>query len=299
MFKYGLIGLLLAHSAGSALAGDQPAGLEFNYSLSSIRSGEFDLDSGGQAKTRWLMGSVGIKTQLDRQNSIGIDFSAARQHWDFENPRAWGGKTPWQTIEQASIGLSYTHATQDGWIYSFAPSVGLSGEKDAKRSDSYHYGASGFVAKSIAPDLLIGLGLGAYRTFDETSVFPFVVVNWQITPTVRLSNPFSAGAVGPAGVELSWAATPQLELGTGTTIRSYSSRLAKNNKVAAGGVLEQTSMPLFVRAGYRFSPALRLDSYIGSAIGGEMRIRDEHGHEVRKEKHDAMPFVAVSFSGEF
>jgi hypothetical protein len=295
MLKHTFITLALAQTINLA----QAAETSYDYAVSSIRSAEFKLDSGGEAKTHWIMGNLGIKHQLDRQNSIGIDFSAARQHWDFKHPQAWGGKTPWHSIEQAGVALNYTHISQSGLIYSFSPSVEYSGERDAERSDSLNYGGTGFIAKSFSPDLLLGLGLGVFCNYDDTSVFPFIIVNWQITPTLRLSNPFTASAVGPAGLELSWAAAPQFELATGGTMRSYTSRLAKNNAVASGGILEQNSFPLYVRAGYRFNSALRLDGYLGGAMAGEMLIRDRNGQQISKEQHDPMPFVAMTFSGQF
>ncbi|WP_373974882.1 DUF6268 family outer membrane beta-barrel protein [Chitinibacter sp. SCUT-21] len=295
MLKQTLMTLLFAQAASLAQANES----SYDYAVSSIRSAEFKLDSGGEAKTHWIMGHFGIKHRLDAQNSVGIDFSAARQDWDFKHPQAWGGKTPWETIEQTGVSLNYTFASPGGLIYSFSPSVEYSGETDAEHSDGLNYGATGFIAKSFSPDLLLGLGLGAFSNFDDTSVFPFIIVNWQITPTLRLSNPFTASAVGPAGLELSWAATPQFDLATGGTMRSYRSRLAKNNSVASSGVLEQKSFPLFVRAGYRFNSALRLDGYLGSAMAGEMLIHDQNGNEVVKEKHDPIPFIAVTFSGQF
>lgn len=275
------------------------AGTEFNYAVTPVYVPDFNLDSGGKASTTWILGSVGAKTQIDPQQSLGVTLKAARQDWSFENPQAWGGVTPWGNLNRVDISLPYTYATQSGWLFSVAPNVQYAGETGADQGESMSYGATAFAAKFISPGLMLGLGLGAWTGLEESQIFPFLIVNWQITDALRLGNPFVASPAGPAGLELAWKVAPQMELAAGGTWRSYQTRLATDNKVAANGVLEDNSIPLFVRGSYTVNKAVRFDAYVGSAVSGEFIIYNQNGQKISTEKHDAMPFVSLSMSGTF
>lgn len=270
-----------------------------DYSASYLFTRDFELNRGGEARFNWQQVGIGVQHRLDPQRTLGLDISGGKQKWTFTQPNAWGGRAPWQTLERAGLSVSYQYVSQDGWIYQIAPGIEYAGEADAKRSDALGYGATGFIARAWSPDLLLGLGISAWSGLENTSAFPFIVIDWRISPSLRLHNPFSAGPVGPAGLELSWSPLPKLELATGATIRSYSSRLAANNTVAAGGVLEQTTVPVFVRAGYAFSPFMRLDAYLGAGLAGKLTLHDAQEREISQEKHDPAPFMAIAVSGTF
>ncbi|QLI81079.1 hypothetical protein HZU75_05790 [Chitinibacter fontanus] len=296
MLKTLICGTLLAATSLAAQAGDT----KISYAITPVMVPEFNLDSGGSADATWMMASIGVNQQLDAQSSIGIDLAASRQDWTFHDVKAWGNvEQPWGVLHRWTVAVPYTFASSSGWLYSVAPGVELSSESGAANRDSVSYGATAFAAKMISPSLMLGLGVSAWTGLEDASVFPFLVVNWQITDSLRLANPFKAGPAGPAGLELSWKATPALELGAGGTFRSFTSRLSGQNQVAANGLLEDNSMPVFMRASYSISKELRFDAYAGAAMGGEFEIRNAQNQVVRTEKHDAMPFLALTASGSF
>jgi hypothetical protein len=296
MIKQILCGTALSAIAVMAQATDT----SISYSLTPVMVPEFDLNSGGTADATWMMASVGVTKNLAPRTSLGVDISATRQDWNFNSPKAWGAVTePWGTLHRWSVSVPYRSATSSGWFYTVAPGVELAAESGASNSDSLSYGATAFAAKMFSPGLMLGLGVSAWSGLEEASVFPFVVVQWQITEQLRLANPFNAGPAGPAGLELSWQASPALQLAAGGTVREFTSRLSAKNQVAANGLLEDSSMPLFVRASYTISKELQLDAYAGAALGGEFKIKNQQNQLVRTEEHDAMPFFAISASGQF
>ncbi|WP_273429722.1 DUF6268 family outer membrane beta-barrel protein [Chitinibacter tainanensis] len=297
MFKTALRALALTLAAtGAAHAAD---GSTLNYSLTPVLIGDFNLDSGGKASGTWMTADFAYTKALDAQRQVGLSFGAGRQNWSFDHPTAWGGKTPFETLHRFNLALNYNYMSQSGWMYNFAPGVSYAGESEAKTSDSLSYGATAFAAKMLQPGLLLGVGVSAWTGLDDASVFPFVVVNWQINENWHLGNPLASGPAGPAGLELSYKVNPKFELGVGGTWRSFEHRLAQKNAVAAGGRVEQNSVPVFVRAGYQFSREFALDLHVGAAMAGEIIIDNAQGQEISKEKHDAMPFAAISVSGRF
>ncbi|WP_373974272.1 DUF6268 family outer membrane beta-barrel protein [Chitinibacter sp. SCUT-21] len=287
---------VLSAAAMTAQASDTT----ISYAITPVMVPEFDLNKGGTADATWMMASIGVNKQLDAQRSIGVDVSAMRQDWNFNQPVAWGNvNPPWGTLHRWTMSVPMTYASASGWLYNISPGVELSSESGAENSDSLSYGATAFAAKMFSPSLLLGLGLSAWTGLEEGELFPFVVVKWKMTDSLTLQNPFHAGPAGPAGLEVSWQATPALEVAAGGTIRQFTSRLSNTNAVAANGLLENSSTPLFVRAAYTISKEVRFDVYGGAAMGGELTISDQHNQQVSTEKYDAMPFLALSLSGRF
>lgn len=278
-----------------AHAGD----VAWNYSITPVYAPNTDLDSGGQVKTTWLMGSLSATTAIDKNQRLGLSLSGSQQQWRFDAPKAWGGKTPWQDLYRMQLSLPYSYATASGWVYSLSPGVEYSGEDGADRGESINYGVTTFVANQVSPSLMLGLGLGAWQGAKEDKVFAFLIVNWKVSDSLTLKNPYVAGPVGPAGLELAWQATPKWELSVGGAVRSYDTRLAKDNAIAANGSLEINTVPVFMSANYALTPDASLKLYAGAALNGEFVMNNQQGHEVAKENYSTMPFLGMTLSGRF
>nr|WP_314899065.1 DUF6268 family outer membrane beta-barrel protein [uncultured Deefgea sp.] len=291
--------LILTAAALAVASLAQANDVTWNYSITPVYAPSTDLDGGGEVSTTWLSSSLGATKKIDQNQSLGFSISGSQQSWSFDKPKAWGGVTPWQDLRSAQLTLPYSYATADGVIFSFSPGVQYAAEDGADQGESINYGANAFVAKYFSPSLMLGLGVGAWQAFESNNVYPFLIVNWKITDTLSLNNPFVAGPVGPAGLELSWKATPQWELSAGGTWRSYESRLAANNPIATNGVLQNNSVPLFVRASYKMTDSARLDFYAGTAVNGEFTIQNQQGNDVVTEKYSSMPFLGLTLSGKF
>ena len=78
----------------------------------------------------------------------------------------------------------------------------FAGASGAETGESLSYGAVLSAAYAFGPDLMVGLGAGVFERLDQSEVFPYVVIDWKINDRLRLTNPFRAGPVGPAGLEL-------------------------------------------------------------------------------------------------
>ena len=82
-------------------------------------------------------------------------------------------------------------------------------------------------------------------------------------------------------------------------MRSYETRLANANSVAANGSLEINTLPVFISANYAFTPDTSLKLYAGAALNGEFVINNQQGNELVKETYSTMPFLSVTLSGKF
>lgn len=290
---------LIVSLVGACSAFTYADDVRWNFSVTPIYSQKTDLDAGGQVSSDMILASLGATTAIDRNQRIGFNLNMNRQEWSFDDAKAWGGKTPFGDFNRAVLTIPYSYATSAGWIYSFSPGVEFSAEEGADRSESINYGFTAFAAHQFSPDLMLGLGVGAWDGPIDNKVFPFLVVNWKMTDSLTLKNPNVAGPAGPAGLELAWNVAPKWTLSAGGTWREVEIRLSDTNPIASHGTVENRTVPLFVSADYAVSSNTSLKFYAGAAMNGQFIINDNNGNEVSKEKYSTMPFLALTLSGQF
>jgi hypothetical protein len=151
---------------------------------------------------------------------------------------------------------------------------------------------------SFGPQLTLGLGAGYFRQIDETELFPFVAIRWQITDTLRLQNPLRAGPVGPAGLELVYAPGDHWAFGLGGAFRSFNFHLNSDDGVP-DGLAEVEFVALFLHIRRMINPAVHLDLTSGVLTSGEITVENSSGQRIAATPFDPAPFVALTFSGNF
>ena len=129
-------------------------------------------------------------------------------------------------------------------------------------------------------------------------MFPFVAVDWRFNEKWRLSNPFEADVLGPAGLELSYTFNQRWYLGGGGVYRSFRFRL-DDEGVAPNGIGENEGIVSFLRLHRSGDSGLDLDIYVGATLDGRLELKDSEGAKLASSDYDTAPFVALTFSGEF
>ena len=261
---------------------------------------DFDLDSGGTAgATVWQLAFSGNWT-FDEVKRLGFSLQYSQQDWSFDQPAAWGVDTPWQDLSRVALAVPYSQVnTSTGWAYSIIPGMDFSRESGASSSDSFSYGVNAAVTRFLDKDRMIGGGVALWQRLDGFQAFPFLAINWKLSEHWRLANPFQVSVVGPAGVEAVWSPKPGFEMGFGATWREYEYRLAASNPVAPGGILVDSTIPVYMRAETKFNESARLNLYLGVGVGGEFEFLDANENTVSTEEHSLMPIVGLTFNGQF
>ena len=284
-------------------AADEPAASADSPYKANLSIGwlpDFDLDSGGKASATLWQAAFSGNWQLDEAQRLGFSVTYGQQDWSFDQPQAWGVATPWDTLSRVSLSVPYTHInTSTGWAYSLIPSVDFSSERDASSSDSFSYGLNAGIARFAARDKMIGGGVALWQRLDGFQAFPFLLIDWKLSEHWRIANPFAVSVVGPAGVEAVWSPKPGFEMGFGATWREYEWRLATSNPVAPGGVLIDSTIPVYLRAETRFNESARLNLYLGAGVGGEFEFLDVNDNTVSTEEHSPMLLLGLTFTGQF
>ncbi|MCU0835947.1 MAG: hypothetical protein MUC77_16185 [Chromatiaceae bacterium] len=290
-----LAGLLLA---GGCLATPALAAMTSSYSLVPIYQFDSDLDAGGEAGYAGVLASFGRLWSLDSRSALGLRLNFDYQDWRFDDLAGFGGADPWGQVYRVGLSVPYTVTTDGGWRWGLTPTVEYAGESGARFSDALEYGANLTAARAVRPDLTLGLGVGVYYRIEETSAFPFILVDWRISDRLRLSNPSPAGPSGPAGLELRYRLDSGWELGIGAAYRSDRFRLDRDGPFP-GGVGEHRAVPVLASLGRELSEGLSLRLYAGVALASNLRVEDEDGRRLYDEDRDPAAMVGLMVSGRF
>jgi len=287
--------LLLA--AGVATAEPMPAA-NFSYSIAPLYHVESGLDAGGEAGFAGVFTTLGGSWTLAEGASLGLRLAFDYEDWRFDQPQGFGGFAPWNNLYRLGLSLPYNYATGGGWVWGLTPTLMYSGESGADFSKALEYGATISLARKLRPDLTLGLGFGAYERIEETKVFPFLIVNWNITDRLRLTNPFPAGPAGPAGLELAYRLDGGWEAGLGATYRSYRQRLDEGGPFP-DGVGENSYIPLYVHIGRNLTDGIKLRFYAGATLSGQLRVEDEDGDRLYEDDQDPAAMLGLALIGRF
>ena len=269
----------------------------YRFSYTPIYQFETDLDSGGSFDVQRHFLRFDIARFVDRHWTVGLGLSFDYERWNFSDVPGLSGVDPWDEIFRPGLSLPVFYSTGGKWRFGVIPSIDFAGASGAEAGDSLSYGAVLSAAYAFGPDLMLGLGTGIFERLDQSDVFPFVVINWKINNRLRLTNPFRAGPVGPAGLELVYAPDDSWEMGMGGAYRSYRFRLDDSSAVA-DGIGEVDFWAPFLRVGWRLGEHYRLDINGGAMVGGSITIEDENGNELGETDYDTAPFVGVTLKGQ-
>jgi hypothetical protein len=284
---------------GLAQGTSEPSSIEYDLSVSAIRQPEVNIDGGGKFSLSGGLVRFGLKRSAGPGSSIGLGLSYDVDDYDFTGITEFGGEDPWNDVRRVGISLPYFKLLNQSWAMGLSPSVNWLQESGAASNDSLSYGITGFATRSFTRTRSLGFGAGVFRTIDdETDFFPFIAIDWQFNDQWRLSNPFDADALGPAGLELSYRINDRWQLGGGGVYRSFRFRL-DNDGVGANGIGENKSAVAFLRL-RRFSPSgLNVDFYAGTTLAGELELDDTNGRRLAVSDYDNALFVALTLSVDF
>jgi hypothetical protein len=293
------VALLAGMLAGPALAQRTPPGSTVvSGGVSGFYQFDTDRDGGGDFNVAGALASVDVLHQLTPQLGMGLAIRYDYENWGFSGGNDVFANGPWNDVQRPSVGLSFVYTPSTDLIFAVVPTAQWAFETGASTGDALIGGAILSATKVFSPDLTVGIGVGAFDELEETRVFPFFVVRWQINERLRLANPFRAGPAGGAGLELVYRIDDAWEIAAGGTWRSYRFRLDRDGPYP-GGIGESRSVPLFARASWALSTDTRLDFYAGALVAGKLEVMDPNGNEVASEGYDPAPIAGVTWRTRF
>jgi hypothetical protein len=275
-----------------------PGSTVVNASVSGLAQLSTSLDGGGNFHWNGVIAAANVYRQFAPQFGAGLSLTYDWQQWSFDNTVRFGGSAPWRDVYQPQIGATLMYAFSEDVQMMVMPSVSWAYANDASTSNALNYGAVAIVSRDFSPKLTLGIGAAVFRQIDRTKVFPFLAVDWQIDDRWRLTNPFSAGPTGGAGLELVYKASDDWQVGFGGTYRSFAFRLAQTGP-NPDGIGENSTIPVFLRLSRNIGKQAQVDLYAAGLANGTLKVKNRNGDDLATSDYDVAPLVALTLRYRF
>ncbi|WP_076410819.1 DUF6268 family outer membrane beta-barrel protein [Shewanella sp. UCD-KL12] len=270
-----VVGVFLAlHSSGVVYAQQPKLFSPLTISASAITTDEADVATSNQSLQRdtWIIDAK-YKQALGRQWSLGFDLSYASLNYDWKVKQQLFDSvvTPWSDLTRYSAGISLAYRPDKHWMFMMAPKIqyAYADVAGVSSSDAMSYGLVAAGMYRFEDGNMLGFGVAYLNDISKVRTVPYLAVRWQINERFRLGNPFSAGFSGPAGLELTYQASPIFDIGLGTSKRTQ--RFLIQDQDITVEVDEWVS---FVRAGWLVSDSITLNGYAGYYFDSEMELSE-------------------------
>ncbi len=266
-----------------------------------VYQGEADIEGPGDAsmQVNRFDAAIGFRTPLsDRLNWLH-SFHIGINDYDFEGGGFSAGD-PWETVLESRYGTQLAYSIDDKWGVRGGGVVMLSRETDADWEDGLTGGGTFGVDYRHSDSLFFSVGLGIVSQIeDDVTAVPMVAIQWVPAElwVVRVGAvPANGGAT--AGAEVAYQFDDQWQAGLGLLYRKDRFRLDDSGP-APDGVGEEQFLPLRLRLAWSFHPQITLNFLAGMALGGELKLEDTNGNNLRKEDYDPAAYLGVRVFGRF
>lgn len=273
-------------------AGFAPAWL-VNVESRADHAFEADIGSGGSFDVSRAQAGIGLTYASTRRNSIGVSLDYGWAGYGFDGPGGFGALAPWDDVRQLSLSMPYRLGVGERWDVLAVAGVSSFAETGASFGDGVT--ASGILAVSyrVSENLTVGPGLGvASQIDDDLSVFPFLVLDWKVTPELSLGTRGDVGVVdGPQAV-LTWRPQPAWSLGLGAGYESRRFRLDDSGPVP-GGVGQDDAWPVYLSLAYGDPRVFQVYGFGGYRMSGQLTVEDRDGVLAAASGYDDAPFLGA------
>ncbi len=295
-----VLAAVLAGAGTAAHAQADASRWSFGIAASAAWFGDADLDGGGSVRLDSIGASLSANYTANPGLSIGIGLSSFDHRFKFSGTGVVPDLDPWSAVHLRTVSLPMRFAVNRQWSLTLVPSYQIATADEALNGEGARYGSVVAVSYAVSPRQYVGFGFSYFRGLDDDTVFPILLVEWQLDDHWRLTNPLTAGPTGPAGLELVRSFDGGWEASVGGAYRSLRFRLPDYYPpVAPSGTGSYSGAIAFARLQYRFTPELSLSLFAGAQFGGELEINADGGRNIVSVDHGTAPMVALSLSGRF
>ena len=274
-------------------------GVEFPLQGAFIHQFESNIDGGGSFKVNRFYVQPRVDWLVDRRLSVSAGIGYSFDGYDFSGFNGLVGLDPWDDVHTLRLSGMVRWMPDDKWTVFAAPTIRFAAENGASFSDGLHGG--GFVGFSykISDSLTLGPGFGALTQIeDDVSVFPVLLLDWQITDDLALRTGRGLGATQGPGLVLAWEFARHWEFVFGGRYESQRFRLNDTGPVP-DGVGEESSFPLY--GGFTWAPSRNVNLSIvgGVNFAGSLRLDASDGTTVAKQDYDPAGFFGAILTIRF
>ena len=245
----------------------------------------------------FIQGGVGYA--WDRKTSVSLSLGAGTAYYDFSSQASIEGSEPWGRINDYRLSVPVRFAPTDKTTAIVIPSLRTYAEAGASKSDGESMGIIGGFSYRFSDTLSLGPGLGWFDDVgDETSTFPIILVDWQITDRWSLNTGRGLAASQGPGVTLNYKIDDKWT--TGVTARYEETRFSLKEKPGRTGTVGQdSSAPMLLVLDYSPWPMTNVTAILGVELGGSLSLEDNAGREIAESDVDTAIVAGITFSSRF
>jgi len=256
------------------------------------------LNGGGSFSWNGLLATFDLDHQFSTTIAGSLSLRYELQRWHFADSSALGAAPPWGAVNLPQVSATIVYTPKPYLRFSLAPTMEWDFESRASTADALDYGAVVTAGMAFSRNFFIGIGAGIFYQVYETHVYPFPLIYWKISDRWKVTNAFTAGPAGGAGVEARYAISATWEAAAGGSYRTYTWRLAPDAP-EEGGIGQNRFIPLFLRVGHTFAKSSRLDLYGAVLADGQLTLRDPGGALLSQASYSAAPAIGLTFRSSF
>jgi len=290
------------------MAADSPRGTVSSRSKSNWYTG-FEAGAGYQMRTdiqgggefglsRFAMsGSLGYRTRRFDTAALSIGFQ--QRAYDFDGANLLTPSDPWDQVHFLSISLPMFKRLGEDWTLMAIPTIRTMVEDTEDFDQDMTGGGIVGLSYQINPKLKLGPGFGILSQLeDNTSVFPVVVIDWDISEKWNLQTGRGFGASQGPGLTLSYALNESWSLAMSGRFERFRFRMDQQGP-QPGGIGEDRNASVYLAAMYRVNPQILFNVFTGLTFAGELSVDDASGNEIAERDYEATPVIGVNMRLRF
>ena len=257
-----------------------------------------DLDNGGRYSNNQYNIQVSQSYLWDRQTSasIALNYGYHDYHFSGGDGGSLAALSPWNKVHSLSISTPLRKPINENWSGFILPYVSFSGESNAEFNKAMTAGVFTAATYRFSKNLMVGSGLAVTLPLEDSlSVFPILMVSWNITDQLKFNLGGGSDATQGPGLTLRYKANRKWQYALGGYYQKLRFRLDKNSEVA-GGIGEDQSIPLITSATYNLNPGTKLILMAGIELDSELTVEDSDGDKVIDDSSSSGLIAGITFN---
>lgn len=292
-----ILGVLLV--SGTSLAQPDMDSWRMRLDTGAAHRWQTDIDDGGQVERDTLSMRLAVDKAVAPDLRLGLAAGYGERRYRFDGETGFGALKPWSNIRELRLSGSLNWTVDERWNLFAMPTIRWFAEEGADLSDGQISGLIAAASYRVNDRLSLGPGFGLFSELEgEVDWFPILAIDWKLTDTLALRTGSGFAATEGPGLVLDWQPLEHWSLLLGARYEKARFRL-DDKGVAAGGVGQESAVPVYFGATRHFGRQLRLSLIAGVEFSGELRLEDADGRLIDKTRYDPAPFGIATLGLRF
>jgi Domain of unknown function (DUF6268) len=274
------------------------------FSFKAFVEGEFlsetDFDDNiGEFEYSAISAGISASRRIGDDGFFNVEFSAGLINYDISTSAgsvagdAASIGSEFDDVYTLSLTAFYSDRLNDTTTWFVGGGVLSAGEEDADFGDTIDGLFTGGFRYQANDKLELGIGiLVKTQLDDDVLIVPIPQIKYTIDDRWSIESK-------RAGLELRYKSSDALTYGVAGEYSSNTFRLDDSHTFATEGVATHRQIPVSFFAEYSPTSNIEIVGRIGAALGSELEILDNDGHEVTSQDIDAGVFGSLNLSFKF